>query len=131
VEFSLVSPEKPIIIIKAQVNGQGPFDFAVDTGASTTVLSRETAEKLGISESPSTPKKGHGCCGEVDMALTKVDSVQVGDNVVKDIEVAFGDLTAISKALGVNLGGILGYSFMKNYKVIIDYPNKRLFFEKP
>jgi len=30
----------------------------------------------------------------------------------------------------VELGGIIAYNFMKDYKVIIDYPKQEIFFEK-
>ena len=112
------------------VNGKGPFNFAVDTGASVTVISKQTAEKLGISENPSTQKKGHCCGGEVDMSPTTAESVQVGDIEVKDIQIALMDLTTISKCVGTDLEGIIGNSFMKHYRVVIDYPNNTISFEK-
>jgi predicted aspartyl protease len=42
-QFSLIDSDKPIIIVKVKVNGEGPFDFAVDTGASVTALSKQLA----------------------------------------------------------------------------------------
>jgi len=129
-KFRLAGFDKPIIMIEAKVNGKGPFNFAVDTGASVTVISKQTAEKLGISENPSKPKKGHCCSGEVDMSLSRVESVQVGDVEVRNIPVALMDLTTISKCVGTNLEGIIGHSFMKNYRILIDYPNNTISFEK-
>jgi clan AA aspartic protease (TIGR02281 family) len=129
-EFRLVSPDKPIIMVKAKVNSKGPFNFAVDTGASVTAISKQTAEKLGISLNPSIPKKGRGCCGDIDMSLVSVKSVQVGDIMVKDLQVALMDLSVISEGLGIEVEGIIGYSFMKDYRVIIDYPLRKIYFEK-
>jgi len=130
-EFSLVGSDKPIIIVKAKVNGKGPFDFAVDTGASVTALSKELAEDLGVSENAGTQKKGHCCSGELDIAMANVKSVEIGDTAVRDFQVAIMDLSSISEALKTDLAGIIGYSFMKDYKVIIDYPNTQIFFQKP
>jgi clan AA aspartic protease (TIGR02281 family) len=130
-KFSLVGSDKPIIIVKAKVNGKGPFDFAVDTGASVTALSKELAENLGVSENIGTQKKGHCCSGELDMGMANVKSVEIGDTEVRDIQVAIMDLSSISEALKKNLAGIIGYSFMKDYKVTIDYPNTQIFFKKP
>jgi clan AA aspartic protease (TIGR02281 family) len=129
-EFSLVGSDKPIIIVKVKVNGKGPFDFAVDTGASVTALSKELAEDLGVSENAGAQKKGHCCSGELDMAMADVKSVEIGDTEVRDIQVAIMDLSSISEALKKNLAGIIGYSFMKDYKVTIDYPNTKIFFQK-
>ena len=130
-KFRLADLDKPIIIVKAKVNGKGPFNFAVDTGASVTVISRQTAEKLAISENPSTPKKGHCCGGEIDMSPITVESVQVGDVEAKNIPAALMDLSTISKCVGTDLEGIIGHSFMKDYRVVIDYPNNVISFEKP
>jgi len=129
-QFKLAGYDKPIIIVEARVNGRGPFSFAVDTGASVTVISKQTAEKLGVSENASTPKRGHCCSGEFDMPLTKVDSVQVGTIKVENIQVALMDLSTISKCIGTDLEGIIGHSFMKDYRVVIDYPNNTISFEK-
>jgi predicted aspartyl protease len=117
-------------MVKAKVNSKGPFNFAIDTGACVTAISKRTAEKLGISQNHSIPKKGHGCCGDIDMSLIPVKSVQVGDVKVKNLQVALIDLSAISEGLGIDVEGIIGYSFMRDYRVIIDYPSRKLYFEK-
>jgi clan AA aspartic protease (TIGR02281 family) len=130
-KFSLVGSDKPIIIVKTKVNGKGPFNFAVDTGASVTALSKQLAQSLEISENKGNLKKGHSCCGEIDAAMASIKSVEVGDTEVRDIQVALMDLTSFSKMLKIDLAGIIGYSFMKNYKVSIDYPNTQIFFQKP
>jgi predicted aspartyl protease len=46
ISFKLASTSKPPILVPATVNGQGPFQFALDTGASRTMLSFSLAEKL-------------------------------------------------------------------------------------
>jgi predicted aspartyl protease len=130
VEFKLVSSDKPIIMVKAKINSKGPFNFAIDTGACVTAISKQTAKKLGISQNPSIPKKGHGCCGNIDMSLVPVKSVQVNDVKVKNLQVALIDLSVISGGLGIEVEGIIGYSFMKDYRVIIDYPSRKIYFEK-
>ena len=129
-KFKLAGIEKPIIIVKASVNRKGPYDFAVDTGASSTVLSKQTAQELGVMNNPSTPKEGHGCCGPIDLSMTTVKSVQAGNVEAKDLQVAIMDLSSISKCIEIRLAGIIGYNFMKDYKVIIDYPNKQILFER-
>jgi len=32
----------------------------------------------------------------------------------------------LSQAVGVRLDGIVGYNFLRNYKVVIDYPGQLL-----
>jgi len=128
--FKMAGKQKPIIIVKGKVNGKGPYDFAVDTGAAVSVLSKETAKELRVLENPSTFKEGHCCSGSIDMSMTTVESVQVGSLEVRNIPVALMDLSAISKCVETPLGGIIGYNFMKDCRVIIDYPNRQIYFEK-
>jgi predicted aspartyl protease len=129
-KFKLAGSEKPIIIVKASVNGKGPYDFAVDTGASVTVLSKQTAHELSLANNPLASKEGHGCCGPVDLSMTTVESVRVGNVEAKNIPVAIMDLSTISKCIEIQLAGIIGYSFMKDYRVTIDYPNTQISFER-
>lgn len=123
---------KPIITVDTIVNGKGPFNFVVDTGASHTVISNQTAEKLGLNEnSPgccgSAGRSAQGAGGPVAARTTAVESIRVGDVEVNNIEVALIDLMSLSK----DWDGIIGYTFMKNYRVIIDYPKQQISFEKP
>jgi len=123
---------KPIITVDTIVNGEGPFNFVVDTGASHTVISNQTAEKLGLNEnSPgcceSAELSAQGAAGPVAARTTTVKSIRVGDIEVNNIEVALIDLTSLSK----NWDGIIGYTFMKNYRVVIDYPKQQISFKKP
>jgi len=131
-EFRLASKDKPIIIVKAEVNGSEPLDFALDTGASATVISTQTAEKLGVNVK-ALPKEKE-CCGcsggRMEARLGSVKSIRVGDAEARDVDVAIMDLTNISRAVGTELAGIIGYTFMKDYRVVVDYPNKRIFFER-
>src|SRR2546421_4641330 len=48
----LASPAKPLILIDVHVNSRGPFQFAIDTGTSTTAITPELAKQLGIQSSP-------------------------------------------------------------------------------
>jgi len=122
---------KPIITVDTIVNGKGPFNFVVDTGASHTVISNQTAEKLGLNQNSlgcceSAGRSAQGAGGPVAARTATVESVRVEDVEVKNLEVALIDLTSLSK----NWDGIIGYTFMKNYRVVIDYPRQQISFEK-
>jgi clan AA aspartic protease (TIGR02281 family) len=132
-----VGPEKPLITVEAMVNGKGPFSFIVDTGASHSVLSNQTAEKLGIPlqeagcYEATRGRSALGAGGAVAARTATVDSLKVGDAEARNIEVAIIDLTNLSNTVKQRLDGIIGKNFMKDYKVIIDYPKQELTFEKP
>ena len=44
VKFRLAAPAKPLILVQAHLNGRGPFQFAIDTGTSTTAISPQLAQ---------------------------------------------------------------------------------------
>jgi predicted aspartyl protease len=62
VTFKLAGAHAPLILVPTFVNGQGPYDFVLDTGASATLLSPELAERLGLtatSERSETVRRVH------------------------------------------------------------------------
>ena len=131
-KFRIAESGKRIITVDAKVNGKGPFNFVVDTGASHTIISTTTAEKLGLDTSSpgccgsTTGRSAQGAGGPVAARAATVESVEVGDIEVKNVEVALIDLTSLDK----DWDGIIGYTFMKNFKVTIDYPKQDIQFEK-
>jgi predicted aspartyl protease len=124
-EFQLAAAEKPLIMIPAWLNGSGPYQFALDTGASTTVISSDVAGELGIAGSGIPNVTGGG--GSVAALKAKVDSILVGTAGASDCAVVILDaLAALSTALGTRLDGILGYNFLRDFIITIDYPRQLL-----
>ena len=124
VSFRLGGPAKPIILVPTFVNRMGPYDFALDTGASLTILSVELAESLGVKKGGSG--MGIGAGGSIQVSMGSVNSVAVGRIEVREILVAVMDLAALSQAVGVRLLGIIGYNFLKSFRLTIDYPKRLL-----
>ena len=130
-----VGPEKPLITVETMVNGEGPFSFIVDTGASHSVISTHTAEKLGLIDRASDcellhERSAQGAGDAVAARMTTTESLRAGDTESRNVEAAIVDLTSLSRTLQQTLDGIIGKNFMQNYKVIIDYPSQELYFEK-
>ena len=119
----LASPAKPLILVDVHANGRGPFQFAVDTGTSTTAITPELAKKFGIKSSPVGPATTGGA--HVDVAAGKLQSFQIGGAKIDNMAVVVADFfVMLSDAIGAKLDGIVGYNFLRNYKVVIDYPNE-------
>jgi predicted aspartyl protease len=125
VPFQLAAAAKPLILVPAMVNGQGPFSFALDTGASRTMISGELARTLHIPIVEEGSATGGG--GQVKMAAGKLNSLAVGHTTVYDHGIGVGEfLTMLSQAVGNKLDGILGFNFLRQFRVTIDYPGSRL-----
>lgn len=125
IPFTLAAAQKPLILVQAVVNDQGPFQFALDTGASRTMLSPELADRLAIEIVEDSPGLGVG--GQVKVLGGKVSLIALGTAVARDHAVAVGEfLSMLSAALGAKLDGIIGYNFLNQFQVTIDYPNRIL-----
>jgi predicted aspartyl protease len=120
ITLKLGGPSKPIVLVPTMVNAKGPYQFALDTGAGQTVVSPELAQDLGLDLGEK--KEGLGAGGKVSVSLSKVDSIAVGTAKVGTVPVVVTDLSALRSALGDKLDGILGYNYLKSFKVTIDYP---------
>lgn len=125
VPIRLAAPAKPLILVDVHLNGGGPFQFAIDTGTSTTAITPDLARKLGVQASP----VGAGTTGgaSVDFSAGSLQSFQLGGAKINNMAVIVADFfEMLSSAVGAKLDGIVGYNFLRNYKVVIDYPGETL-----
>ena len=125
IPIRLANPAKPLILVDVHANGRGPFQFAIDTGTSTTAITSELAKQLDISTSP----VGAGTTGgaAVDFHAGLLQSFQLGGAKIDNMAVVVADFfTMLSAAVGAKLDGIVGYNFLRNYKVVIDYLGETL-----
>jgi predicted aspartyl protease len=125
IAIRLANPAKPLILVNVYANGRGPFQFAIDTGTSTSAITPELADQLGVQTSP----VGTGTTGvaPVDFQAGSLQSFQLGGAKIDNMAVVVADFfTMLNAAIGAKLDGIVGYNFLRNYKVVIDYPGETL-----
>ena len=82
IPFRLV---KDKVIIRAKVNRGSTQDFVVDTGSENTVLSRQTAERLGISPVTVTLSAGVGEVGLRGLQLARIDNFEIGPLKLRNV----------------------------------------------
>ena len=129
VKFRLAGGAQPLILLPVQVNDRGPFDFILDTGAGTSLLSSDLAKELNVEIIGS--KDGHSAGGKVSVSLAKVDSLAVGETKLLDVDVGVVDLAHIGKTIGAKIDGDLGYNFLKYFRVTINYRDCEIRFDDP
>jgi len=118
-------PSDPLILLQAFANGQGPFSFALDTAAGRSVLSPTLASRVNVEIERAVTGKGIG--GQIQMDRARLDSLTVGQATVRDHLVAVGDIfDGLSKAVGTELEGVIGNSFLNQFHVILDFQRNRL-----
>ena len=129
IRFRLAGGAQPLILLPVQVNDNGPFQFILDTGAGTSLLSSELAKKLNVKVIGS--KEGQSAGGKVSVSLGRVDSLAVGDMCLEDVDVGIVDLSHIGKTIGARIDGDLGYNFLKHFRITIDYCNCEIHLQDP
>ena len=129
VKFRLAGGAQPLILLSVHVNNRGPFDFVLDTGAGTSLLSTDLAKQLELKIVGS--KEGQSAGGKVAVSLAKVDSLAVGETKLDDVDVGIVDLSPIGKTIGAKIDGDLGYNFLKHFRVTINYRDCELCLEDP
>ena len=66
------------IIVKARVNRGPLMDMVLDTGSEQTVISRETAARMGIRPIVNILSAGVGDLGVRELELTRLDQLEIG-----------------------------------------------------
>jgi predicted aspartyl protease len=116
----LAHPAKPLILVPTMVNGTGPYPFALDTGASVSVIAGDLAARLGLRTEAVPAITGGG--GAIAASTGVVQSLAVEAAEVTDLPVAVaGFFDALSQAIGTELLGIIGYNYLRDFRVTIDY----------
>jgi len=122
VPFRLAAPSTPLIVLSVLVNGDGPHPFALDTGASRTIVSVDLATRLGVGHAAAGQVVGGG--GSASIARATLETLTVGDATVHAHEVGVATfLERIAETVGTPLDGIVGYNFLNQFRPTIDYPH--------
>ncbi len=117
------------IVFKVQLNGREPIGFLLDTGADENVINTPRLADFGLKTYGKTMATGGGGSAEYDYAAGatfKLPGVEL-----RNQHVAVLDQTGLERALGIPLGGILGYDFISRFVVEIDYQKKLLTLHDP
>ena len=123
VPVRLANPAKPLLLVDVHANGRGPFQFAIDTGTSTTTIAPELVQQLNIRTSPAGIGTTGG--GAIDFSAGSLESFHLGGAKIDNLQIVIADFfPMLSAAVGAKLDGIVGYNFLRHYKVVIDYPNE-------
>ena len=124
VEFS---DENQSITVKALINEDVTASLVLDTGASTIMLRRHVADKLGIKLDKPDAKVTLANGKTVDAKQVTLRSVKVQDSEAFNV----GAVILMEEDNGLGAAdGLLGMSFLKNFSFKIDQKYKKLILEK-
>jgi aspartyl protease family protein len=93
--------------VRAQVNGN-PVDFLIDSGATTTTLSRTAANRVGVQPSGGFPVLIETANGTTQADRAEIADLRIGTIRQNDAKVLIGD--------GLGDTNLLGMSFLSSLK---------------
>jgi predicted aspartyl protease/Flp pilus assembly protein TadD len=82
VPFRIVNEK---VIVRGKVNRGAMMDFVLDTGSEQTVISKETAARLGIRPIVNILSAGVGDLGVRELELTRLDDLEIGSLKVHNV----------------------------------------------
>lgn len=102
------------IVVDVQVNGNGPFEFALDTAASISVVFDELRDELALQPEPGKTVIIHGTVASGRFPILSVDFLEVGREVW--IKPRLASMPSKTDAT-TGIDGILGVDFLRRYAV--------------
>lgn len=108
------------IVVHLRLDGQGPFAFVLDSGASYS-LSPQVVARLGLATDGSFTISGTGA-GRAHASRVRVARVGLGPIVMRDQTFMVFDFDGIRKSSALpELDGLIGSELLSRYVVRIDY----------
>ncbi len=131
VSFELAGPNEAALVVKVKINGQGPYDFVLDTGATFTCVDRPLAEELKLPAWSGPLGTVVITGGDGEMGFVKIDRLELGNTAsATDLVACKLDLSRMQPP-GFGIKGLVGLNFLKTYRVTIDFERKTLRLDKP
>jgi predicted aspartyl protease len=131
-EFPGVSEDEPLfaspttrdrigrILAPVMINGQGPFRFVVDTGATHSVIAAHVLDRLGLVASVDRQVLVSGVTGSAYMATVHIDHLEAGALHFED-----RDMPVVSAVLS-GADGILGVQGLADKTIVVDFGRDRI-----
>ncbi|HEV3090464.1 MAG TPA: aspartyl protease family protein [Candidatus Cybelea sp.] len=121
-----------VLVVQARIDGKGPFNFVLDTGAGTTVVTPELSAQLHLAANGSA-NLGTSGKSAVSAGAVVLPSVVVGEASASKVAAVIAPLPPDLTYQGRfgRIAGILGATFLRQFVVTIDYGSGLALFAAP
>lgn len=121
------------VLVPVSVNGGETRPFVVDTAASQTVLDAGEFAALAGDESAPGGQGSHarGAHGSFVARAANVESLALWQVEQRNQFAALMSLSDLTHGEEPDFAGVLGVPFLRNFRVDLDYPKRRLAFDEP
>ena len=119
------------VFVRARVNGRPePLSFVIGSGAARTLISDRAAKRILLHGTETAKLRGTGA-GVVPVTVAKNVSVAIGDVIIDHVDVHIANLSALTKAWGRPVDGVIGYDLLCRAAVTVDYEKSRMTMTHP
>jgi len=113
-----------MILVPVTIDGQGPYDFALDTGAGITLIDTQLADTLRLPVTGNSAQVA-GVGGTQDVTPVHVDAWNAGTISLPSANIGRTGLASFKQGSGVR--GLLGSDVLSSFgKITIDYDTGQL-----
>ena len=116
--------QNSVIIVDVTINDRITRPFAVDTGASYTVISPEIARELRITPARDAPEIIlQTANGRIQVPLVNIDALKIGTLETPNVTAAVHDIDDSSQ-----ISGLLGLNMLNRFQMTVDSTEHQLIF---
>jgi hypothetical protein len=114
-----------ILFLKAMIGGK-LLNFCFDTGAETNALGSDANKKImsTVTITRRTTLKGAGAEG-TEVFFGRMNDFTMGDRKLVSMETIITNLDHLNEAYGTQIDGMLGYSFIKQGIICVNFVSKQ------
>jgi predicted aspartyl protease len=120
IAFELAGPGGAALLIPVYINGAGPYQFVLDTGATVTCVDDELASALTLPEVRGVIGTAAGVGGQGGLRLVSVDSLRIGAVRAHELQACVVDLEHLG-GMGLELDGLIGLNVLREFRVTLDF----------
>ncbi|MGH7449531.1 MAG: retropepsin-like aspartic protease [Longimicrobiales bacterium] len=120
VAFELAGAGGAALIVPVHINGEGPYQFVLDTGATVTCIDHAIASGLALPEVRGVLGTAAGVGGQGRLRLVSVDSLRLGGVSLHELQACVIDLEHLGD-VGLDLDGLIGLNVLKEIRVTFDF----------
>jgi predicted aspartyl protease len=114
-----------LIVARGSAGELHDRNFLLDTGASTTILDRQLALALSLSEAPGSVAV---LDGRVHAGKASLPSLEFGPLRKTELPVLTEDLSFLEKGLAVRVDAVIGLDVLEQSAFVVDYPRREIRF---
>ena len=126
--------DKPYITIDLESENGEQFKvkLLIDSGGGDSLwLFDKSSDKIRVPEKNFDAYLGKGLSGSIFGKRGKINKIKIGDYYFSDANVAYPDSSSIAKAYNFKeRNGSLASEILKRFRIVMDYPNKKITFVK-